>query len=218
MRFLLLCAIIAFFAWSVVATHPEIIQRQNSRSSSRTATRISTGRPTPSPTSTVTSSREFTRTQTPGETTTQGSTSSITSHTRAPTNRPERPPKSGLNRGAKIGIGVGVPLGVIAIAGALAAYIVGKRRGRKRRVDDPFAGAGKRVQDPSYELNIPPPTPATPAVAELPTVRSDEFPGAQSPRAQWWKSSFGRSEPTKKYAYQAAPGNEASQSPQELPA
>lgn len=125
-----------------------------------------------------------------------------------------KPKPSGLTKAAKIGIGVGVPLGVLAIAGSIAAYIIGKRKGRKRRVDDPTAGAGKKIQDPSPELNIPPPTPLPPPVAELPTVQSNDWSGApKSGSPGWsWKSPFSRSSSTKKAYYQAP------QSPQEMPA
>lgn len=129
--------------------------------------------------------------------------------------KPTKSPKAkqgGLTKAAKIGIGVGVPLGVLAIAGAITAYILGKRRGRKRRVDDPTAGAGKLIKDPSPELSLPPPTPA---VAELSTVKSDEFDGQNSSASSWW-NPFGRPGTTKKKAYVAPP--DAPQSPQEMPA
>ncbi|KAF2677659.1 hypothetical protein K458DRAFT_436410 [Lentithecium fluviatile CBS 122367] len=122
-----------------------------------------------------------------------------------------RPKQTGLKKPAKIGIAVGVPLGVAAIGGAIAAYIVGKRRGRKRRVDDPTAGANKLIKDPSNELNISPPTPA---VAELPTVTSQEFDGQRRGSSTWW-NPFARSGSTKR-GYTVPPN--APQSPQEMPA
>jgi hypothetical protein len=154
------------------------------------------------------------------------SPTSSTHPTRSPTETPvysptasthpdgENPPQNhddGLTKRAKIGIAVGVSLGVVALVGAIVAYILGRRRGSKRRVDDPTAGAGKLIRDPSNELNIPPPTPA---VAELPSVASNEWGGPLQNASTWWKP-FGRTS-TKKYNYTGPPN--APQSPQELPA
>jgi hypothetical protein len=140
-----------------------------------------------------------------------------------------RPKKTGLTKAATIGIGVGVPLGVIAIAGAIAAYIIGKRRGGKRRVDDPSAGAGKKIQDPSSEIMssthsaspLSTSAVAQPPVAELPTVRSNEFFEAPTTveRGSWWKSPFDRSASTKKERFElASTGPQSPRSPQELAA
>jgi hypothetical protein len=125
--------------------------------------------------------------------------------------RTKKTKQTGLKKPAKIGIAVGVPLGVVAIVGAIVAYVVGKRRGRKRRVDDPTAGANKLIKDPSNELNIPPPTPDA---VELPTVRSQELGDQQRSSLTWWKP-FGRIRRTSK-DYTVPP--DAPQSPLELPA
>ncbi|KAF1954904.1 hypothetical protein CC80DRAFT_506138 [Byssothecium circinans] len=118
----------------------------------------------------------------------------------------------GLTRQANIGLGLGVPLGIAAIAGVIAAYIIGKRRGQRRRVDDPTAGASKYIRDPSDELNI---TPPTPAVAELPSVKSNEWSGPRRNGSTWWKP-FARTISAQKYGYSVPP--DAPQSPQEMPA
>lgn len=104
-------------------------------------------------------------------------------------------------------------MGVVGIVAAISAYVIGKQRGRKRRVDDPTAGANKLIRDPSSELNVCPPTPAGPV--ELPTVTS---PGAEEPRrdsSMWWET-FGRPKSNSKKGYVLPSG--APLSPQELSA
>jgi hypothetical protein len=62
------------------------------------------------------------------------------------------------------------------IVGAIAGYYIGKRKEKKNRIDDPTAGAGKLVQDPSLELSISPlPSQSSPTAAELP-VNQDQGP------------------------------------------
>ena len=146
------------------------------------------------------------------KTTTSHHESSSTSSAHPSPTKTNKSKPAGLKKPAKIGIAVGVPLGVVAIAGAIAAYIIGKRRGRKRRVDDPTAGANKLIKDPSDEINIPP---TTPDVVELPTVRSQEFIGQIESSFTWWRP-FARTKSTAKKGY--AKPHDAPHSPQELPA
>ncbi|KAF2787942.1 hypothetical protein K505DRAFT_395692 [Melanomma pulvis-pyrius CBS 109.77] len=182
MRFLtflsILCLSFLITNTSATSAKPDIVSRQNSAFETRA--RVNIRNP-----STTTSKSTQTQTTSPAST------------------KHRKSKSSGLTTASKIGIGVGVPVGVLALAGCVAAYTIGKRRGRKRIVD-PNAGAGKWVRDPSNELNIPPPTPE---VVELPAVRSDEFDGARKGGQGWWKG-FGRS----------ASSMRAPQSPQELPA
>ncbi|KAF2247296.1 hypothetical protein BU26DRAFT_606271 [Trematosphaeria pertusa] len=192
MRFPISFCLLFICIWTVAATslqHPQvdIVPRQNSASQTKTQAR--------SATKTATKTRN--------------------AATATATKAHKKAKKTGLTKAAKIGIGVGVPLGVIAIAGAIGCYIIGKRRGQKRRVDDPNAGAGKLVKDPSPELRQLPGALPPPAIAELPAVQSDELDNQRKGVANWW-NPFGRSESTKKYGYTAPPN--APQSPQEMPA
>ena len=245
MRFPLICTVIAIGIWSAAAISPEVTRRQNTIS---LATPVPVVTPFPILTEPhnelryasfyhsledflLTDIREPKKRATGTKSKTKTKSSATTSATASATStQTSKPKKSGLSTGAIIGIAVGISLGVVAIGGGAIAWIFARRR--KRRVDDPSAGAGQKIRDPSDEAvssvdSTPPLSNATahggPAVAELPSVRSDEWQGliasGQKNAGGWWP--FGRANSTKKdrYAYELSPNAPQSpRSPQELPA
>ncbi|KAF2651689.1 hypothetical protein K491DRAFT_781642 [Lophiostoma macrostomum CBS 122681] len=222
MRFIILPFLVAAEIWVAGATGPDFIRQRHGSS-------IQVPLATTTPTATMVQyTSEFQREAEEASTQSKTKTKSSTTVT-ATSSKAAKSKNHGITKAAKIGIGVGVPLGVIAIVGAIAAYILGKRRGRKRRVDDPSGGAGKKIRDPSSEIcsSIDSALPLSTSIvgqtpiAELPTVRSNE--SLEGPptveRSSWWKSPFGRSESTKKERYELASNDPRSpRSPQELPA
>jgi hypothetical protein len=207
MRFPIVLSVIGVWIWSTAAIDPMVVERQisNPNSAQFWSTAIVPRYLTFS--QILSSSNDFSSRASMRVTATR----SISRASPARTKRPQAK-HTGPTTATKIGLGVGVPLGVLAIVGAIAAYIFGKRRGRQRRVDDPTAGAGRLIRDPSSELNIPSPAPLSPAAVELSAMRNQEDISAVMAQNQtrWWRVSSGRLGSTK-YA------NTIPQSPQELP-
>ncbi|PVH99954.1 hypothetical protein DM02DRAFT_614690 [Periconia macrospinosa] len=168
--------------------------------------------PPPNPTSSPTSPPS----DTPSPSTTP--TSSPTPSSPPPEPSPE---PSGLSQSAKIGLGVGIPLAAFAIGGVVAAYVIGKRRGRKRRVSDPTAGAGKWIRDPSDELHFLTAAASPSSVAELPAAGDGGHDGAYAGEHQrsgstWWKPDVGSDGGAQKYGQLAT--SSPPRTPLELPA